>query len=274
MNVLMVPFAPHLAEHFNTELINDDSIHLRYIHTAVRVMPDDLIITSIDSLSELFETVRNMRGTLDMQMAYPLNELIIYSDTDSILEFGDVIKKQLNVKQIVIQPLEQLEKRYKAIRSVIGKRYKKEANEIVKQIELGDFTNCSDTDCYSVSYHMDEREGYISSKFEYIQNNSNKEAIVYLSNRLTENNKIEAETNHIRRQVNVIRKEMGLKMYDRVHIEIQKDEFWNGLDQTLVEQLRLQLGGDLVLLEKVDTDKTIKSLNGQFETKLRVNRLG
>ena len=58
-------------------------------------------------MSELFETVRNMRGTLDMpasdkqqrtiQMAYPLNELIIYSDTDGILEFGEVIKKQLNV---------------------------------------------------------------------------------------------------------------------------------------------------------------------------------
>ena len=63
---------------------------------------------------------------------------------------------------------------------------------------------------------------------------------------------------------------MGLKMYDRVHIEIQKDEFWNGLEQTLVEQLRLQLGGDLVLLEEVDTDKRIKSLNGQFETKLRL----
>jgi hypothetical protein len=117
---------------------------------------------------------------------------------------------------------------------------------------------------------MDEREGYISSKFEYIQNNSNKEAIVYLSNGLTENNRIEAEINHVRRQVNVIRKEMGLKMYDRVHIEIQKDEFWNGLEQTLVEQLRLQLGGDLVLLEKIETDKTIKSLNGQFETKLRL----
>jgi len=117
---------------------------------------------------------------------------------------------------------------------------------------------------------MDEREGYISSKFEYIQNNINKEAIVYLSNRLTENNRIEAETNHVRRQVNVIRKEMGLKMYDRVHIEIQNDEFWNGLDQTLLEQLRIQLGGDLVLIEEVDTDKRIKSLNGQFETKLRL----
>ena len=270
MNVLMVPFAPHLAEHFNTELTDNDSIHLRYINTKVRVVPDESIVSRIDSLSELFETVRNMRGTLDIQMAYPLNELIIYSDTDGILEFGEVIKKQLNVKHIVIEPLEQLTKCYKAIRSVVGKRYKKDAAEIVKQIELGDFTNCSDIDCYSVSYHMDEREGYISSKFEYIQNNINKEAIVYLSNRLTENNRIEAETNHVRRQVNVIRKEMGLKMYDRVHIEIQKDEFWNGLEQTLVEQLRLQLGGDLVLIEQVHTDKTIKSLNGQFETKLRL----
>ena len=283
MNLLLVPFAPHLAEHFNMELSKKtDSIHLRYIHTKVRVIPDRSIVNRIDSLSELFETVRNMRGTLDMpasdkqqrtiQMAYPLNELIIYSDTDGILEFEEVIKKQLNVKQIVIKPLEELTKCYKAIRSVIGKRYKKEANDIVKQIESSDFINKQnfDTDCYSVQYKIDDREGYISSKFEYTQNNSNKEAIVYLSNSLTEDNKLEGELNHVRRQVNVIRKEMGLKMYDRVHIEIQTDEFWSGLDQTLVEQLRLQLGGDLVLQEKVENSKTIKSLNGQFETKLHL----
>ena len=91
-----------------------------------------------------------------------------------------------------------------------------------------------------------------------------------MSNSLTEDNKLEGELNHVRRQVNVIRKEMGLKMYDRVHIEIQTDEFWSGLDQTLVEQLRLQLGGDLVLLEKVENSKRIKSLNELFETKLQV----
>ena len=276
MNLLLVPFAPHLAEHFNMELTRKtDSIHLRYIHIKNRVIPDESVVNRIDSLSELFETVRNMRGTLDkqqrtIQMAYPLNELIIYSDTDGILEFEEVIKKQLNVKQIVIKPLEELTKSYKAIRSVIGKRYKKEANDIVKQIEAGDFTNCSDTDCYSVQYNLDEREGYISSNFEYIQNNSNKEAIVYLSNRLTDQNKVEGELNHVRRQINVIRKEMGLKMYDRVHIQIQTDEFWNGLDQTLVEQLRLQLGGNLVLVEKLEKIKTIKSLNGLFETNLKV----
>jgi hypothetical protein len=217
-----------------------------------------------------------MRGTLDMseenqqrtiQMAYPLNELMIYSDTDGILEFEDVIKKQLNVKQIVMKSLEQLTKSYKAIRSVIGKKYKKEANEIIKQIECGDFRNCSDPDCFSAQYNVDEREGFVSCKFDY---NGNKEAIVYLSNRLTEQNKLEGEINHVRRQVNVIRKEMGLKMYDRVHIEIQKNDFWNGLDQTLLEQLRVQLGGDLVLVEKVENSKTVKSLNGLFETKIYV----
>jgi len=266
MNLLMVPFAPHLAEHFNMELHqnNVNSIHLRVIDIGSLVEIDTSIVKCIDSLSELFETVRNLRS---VQMAYPLNEIIIYSDTDGILEFEDVIKKQLNVKNILIKPLEQLTKNYKANRSVVGKRYKKEASEIIRQIESGDFTNCSDPECYSVQYNMDEREGYISSKFEY---NINKEAVVYLSNTLTEQNKTEGEINHIRRQVNVIRKEMGLKMYDRVHIEIEKNHFWNGLDQTLVEQLRVQLGGDLVLVEHLEKSKSVKSLNGLFDTKIYV----
>jgi hypothetical protein len=68
---------------------------------------------------------------------------------------------------------------------------------------------------------------------------------------------------------------MGLKMYDRVHIEIQTDEFWNGLDQTLLEQLRVQLVGDLELVEIIEAKevKYIKSLTGQFQTALLVRLL-
>lgn len=256
-NLLLVPFAPHLAEHFHFELNKNstESIHMRTIDIYNRV---DSVVDVIGSLSELLETARNLRS---VQMAYPLNELLVYSDEVTLIEFEEVIKKQLNVKTFTLKPLDELDKKYKAVRSVIGKRYKKEAANIVLQIESSNIDNIEE-DCYTVDYNVDNRDGYVHSKY----NNT----IVYLSNEVTEENKVEAELNNIRRQVNVIRKEMGLKMYDRVHIEILKDEFWSRLDQTLVEQLRIQLGGDLVLVDHLETSKTIKSLNGQFETSIYV----
>ena len=270
-NLLLAPFAPHLAEHFHKELNSvTESIHLRYIDIEKRTLTDNHIVNSIDALTELFETVRNLRGILDLPMAYPLNQMSIYLESSGLLEFTDVITKQLNVKTIEFKPLDAFPKRYKPNRGVLGKIYKKEASEVAKRIESGDLTGIDNPDTYTTDYQIVEYPGMIRAEFVY---NSTQKGIVYLSNSLTNENKVEAEINHVRRQVNVIRKDMGLKMYDRVHIEIQKSEFWNRLEPTLLEKLRLELGGDLVLTQTLQKGKDIKSLDGDFITLIYVTKV-
>jgi len=242
-NLLLVPFAPHLAEYFHRELHpGSDSIHLRTISNDQRVVHESDSMKILDCLEEVIETVRKMRSTLNYPMAYPLDHLLVYSENRTIMDFREILSKELNVKTVSWRSLHELKKQYKPIRSVIGKLYKTKAGEITKRIESGLLDGIGE-DCYTFDYLVERKEGYMESKTEH--------AIVYLSNALTDRNKCEAQLNLLRRQVNVIRKQMELKMYDRVHIKIQRDEFWNGLDHELWEGFKTQLGGNVVLVDKI-----------------------
>jgi valyl-tRNA synthetase len=243
-NLLLVPFAPHLAEYFHRELHPDaDSIHLRIISNNQRIVTQKDTEERMDCLEEVIESVRKMRISLNLPMAYPLDHLIIYSETRNVMTFREVLLKELNIKTITWRSFSELEKRYKPVRSVVGKVYKARAGQVMKEIESGNVDDLQH-ECYTFDYVMNNREGYMDYKTD--------KTILYLTDHLKEENKREAELNLVRRQINVIRKQMELKMYDRVHIEIQRDEFWNGVDHQLWEMFQTQLGGDVVLVDKVN----------------------
>ena len=82
---------------------------------------------------------------------------------------------------------------------------------------------------------------------------------------------MEAEINHFRRQVNLMRKEMGFKMYDNIYIETMCTNFWNKIDPVLIVSLRTQLGGKFNIVDDIPMPvNIIKSLNGKFEISLYI----
>jgi len=248
-NLLLVPFAPHLAEYFHRELHPDaDSIHLRMISNNQRIVTQKDTEERMDCLEEVIESVRKMRISLNLPMAYPLDNLIVYSATRNVMTFREVLLKELNIKTITWRSFSELQKRYKPVRSVVGKVYKARAGEVMKQIESGNVDDLQH-DTYIFDYIVESREGYLNATTD--------KTIMYLTDHLKEENKREAQMNLVRRQINVIRKQMELKMYDRVHIEIQRDEFWNGVDHQLWEVFQTQLGGDVILVDKVNTPHQI-----------------
>ena len=297
-NLLLAPFMPHLSEHYHYLMKPDDiSIHLHYIHLDKRVVPSQKIINSIYSLNELFETVRNLRSRMDFPIGYSLNELLIYQNGScGILEFEDVIKKELNIKSITMMPLDELTKKYIPNKGALGKAYKGLASKYVSRIEEGDIEGL-DISLYNIEYVIKNKEGYISSKFDYYLETEDIQAcktaediqacktaedttfvikrfesIIYLSNSVTEQNKMEAEVNHFRRQVNLLRKEMGFKMYDTIYIETMCRAFWSKIDPLLINSLKAQLGGKFNVVDDIPMPvKIIKSLNGEYDISLSIN---
>lgn len=287
-NLLLAPFMPHLAEHFHHLIKPEDiSIHLHYINLDKRLLPNKEVINSIYSLNELFETVRNLRSRMDFPIGYPLNELLIYQNGScGILEFEDVIKKELNIKSIMMMPLDELTKKYIPNRGALGKAYKVLASKYISQIETGNIEGF-DSSLYNIEYIIKNKEGYISSKFDYylegvegiqacktVEGIKRFESIIYLSNRVTEQNKMEAEVNHFRRQVNLMRKDMGLKMYDNIYIETMCWAFWSKIDPILIDNLKTQLGGKFNVVDDIPMPvNIIKSLNGEYDISLRIKKL-
>jgi valyl-tRNA synthetase len=265
---------PHLTEHFHKELFPmATSIHLEYVDINHRVYVDSTIINSVYSLSEVFENVRNLRAKLNFPILYPLDNIYIYTENSGLLSYEDVIKKELNIKSLKLQSLSNLKTLYKPNKGVLGKLFKARAAEMAKHIEEGRLENIT-PECYNLEYVVEDREGFISTKFDYYVDEQRKEGVIYLSNVLTEINKLEAEANHIRRQVNILRKEKGFKLYDKVYIELLDNQVLQKMDKELIYHIKTQLGGNIIITDSLEKDNsTFKSLDGNTDICLTIEKV-
>ncbi len=277
-NILLVPFMPHLSEHFYKELSTSSttsSIHLEYIDINQKVTVDSTIVDSVYSLGEVFETVRNLRVKLNTPIVYPLANIVIYTDNFGLLAYEDVIKKELNIKHLEVKSLDSLGKKYVPNKGALGRLFKARATEMAKYIEEGQLLQPGLTkECYNIEYVLEELDGMISAKFDYYVDERRSEGVIYLSNSLTDSNRIEAEVNNIRRQVNVLRKELGFKLYDKVSIQFLRNRFLDNLDVGLFNSLVAQLGGNVLVSDSIDVQHSIiKSLDDSTEFMITLERL-
>jgi len=276
-NILLVPFMPHLTEHFHKELSSSkgSSIHLEYIDIDKQVCVDSTIVNSVYSLGEVFETVRNLRVKLNTPILYPLDNIVIYTDNFGLLAYEELIKKELNIKHLTVKPLDSLQKKYLPNKGALGRLFKARAAEMAKYIEDGQLQKPGLTkECYNIEYVLEDLEGMNSAKFDYYVDDRRYEGVIYLSNSIADSNRIEAEVNNIRRQVNLLRKELGFKLYDKVAIEFLGNQFLDDLDIELFNSLVAQLGGNVLVSDSIDLQhSTIKSLDSSMEFILTLERL-
>lgn len=267
-NVLLAPFMPHLAEYFNSMLPGSNtSVHLMLINTTQQPVNRKLL-DDFCCVNELIETVRNLRQQINKPNYFPVNsvELYINHSIAAIDEFRDVVCKELNVKNLVIKPLELKSATFIPNKATIGKIYKKEASKIVEMIEKGNVDGI-ETSCYSmgVPQYMDnDITDTIKSQFSYISKDNTKEhAIVYMSTLFTEDNIMEAEINNIRRQINNLRKEMGLKIHNKVTIIFENNEYWKLIKNEYLEMLVNRLVADVKFQDTLEEYKEVTTFNGK-----------
>ena len=267
-NKLLAPFIPHLAEYFNRMLSHDkyQSIHLEIvdINSVLDYQLDRNLLNGFYSVNELLETVRNLRQQINKPIFYPLDKLELYTTSPSIIEYKNIICKELNIKNLIIKSTDILNKIYRPNKGLLCKVFKKEANKYINMIEQGDITwNGCLTDYYTFEYNLDPIENMIGSKFNY--NNSNgfiSQAVLYLSINTTKENEQEAEINNIRREINLIRKEMNLKLSNKVDIIFEKNSFWESMSPELIEMLSKRLNVEIKFIDNLEEYKLIETFTG------------
>ena len=123
------------------------------------------------------------------------------------------------------------------------------------------FDGCS-SEYYSIDFIIENKENMICDKFIYYDHNKNQcQAIVYLDILTDKNNELEAEINNIRRQINLFRKDMNLKIYNKIHIIFEKNEYWNNMDNNLLLNLKNRLSSEISFVDKLNDYKIIKTFN-------------
>ena len=280
-NKVLAPFIPHLSEYFNIllnnksihiqnnksiHLLNNKSIHLHTIniHDIFDYKLDIELLNGFYSVNELLECVRNLRQQINKPMFYPLDKLMLYTDSLSIINYQNIICKELNIKEFIINSTESLNKTYKPNKGLLCKVFKKESSKYISLIESGDITweGCI-SDYYTFEYNLDKIDDMIGTKFNY--NNSKSllsQAVLYLSINTNQENDIEAEINNIRREINIIRKEMNLKLTNKIEIEFEKNKFWDKINQELIINLSKRLNVNIIFVNKLTEFKIIKTFLG------------
>ena len=275
-NILLAPFIPHLAEYYNYTMHvsitnnNYESIHLQQIdiNNILSFKLNDELLNGFYSVNELLESVRNLRQQSDKPMFYPIGKIELYTDSNIISKFEDIICRELNAKQLIIKPIEHLEKNYKANKGLLGKQYKKDAHIYVQKIESGDITwdGCI-PDYYTFTYKINslQENSSIGMTFNYMdQFGVYKQSIVYIDTLSTIEFDIEAEHNNIRRQINEIRKTMGIKIFNKVEIIFEKNEYWDEMSNESLYLLSNRLNATIKFQDKLIDYNIIKTFNNKI----------
>jgi isoleucyl-tRNA synthetase len=266
-NKLLVPFTPYLSEYLNLLLNkntnNFESINLSLIDIQ-KFEIDKNLLNGFYSVGELLECVRNLRHKINKSLIYPLNNMVLYTDNIYVIEFLNVICKELNIKKLILKPTDSLSKVYKPNKNMLGKHYKKNAHIYIKMIEDNNinFDECL-LDFYNMEYILEEKENMIGDKFTYFDhNNKICESIVYIDTITDKNNDFEADINTIRRQINNLRKDMNLKIYNKVNIIFENHKFWNDVNNVnneLINNLNHKLATNILFEEKLENYNIIKT---------------
>ena len=274
-NVLIAPFMPHLAEHFNLMLGHMKSVHLESIDiNYINMYELDMnILNGFCSVEEILEAVRNLRLTISKPIFYPLNYILLYTDNMMIAEYKDIVCRQLNVKELIIKPTSSLKKIYRPNKNVLGKTFKKDSKKYEEMILAGnlDFPECNEK-YYTFEYEVTPRDDFVGTKFNYTINNTVFSSVIYLNSTTDEDNMIEAIINNVRRQVNSFRKEMGLKSRNKIELVFDSNEYLSTIDKYYVTMLSDQLGSKISFSYMLDSMNTsIRIINTFNDMKLKVN---
>ena len=273
-NILLAPFIPHLSESFSMLIYNlgnnntqYSSVHLQTvdINSILNTKLDDHVLNGFYSIIELIESVRNLRQQANKPIYYPLNFIELYTDSETVKDYSNVICRELNIKSLNVYSTSSLEKKYKANKGILGKVFKKDALTYVNKIESGDITwsGCSD-DYYTFEYIAPQKPSMLDSKFTYLNKDGKQfQSVVYLDIATSVTSDVEAEINNIRRQINSLRKNMGLKMFNKVEVVFESNDYWNSLDSESLDLLTTRLIATIRFTDKINNGNQIETFNGK-----------
>lgn len=264
---IISPFMPFITEYLYNKLNhNGSSVHLDFYNYDETF--DTNIISAFRNFNNIVEAVRQLRHTHSVQRLIPLNTMELYlndyvDENNGLAIFSKVLLKELNILNITFHNMDSLDKTFKPVNSIIGKTFKNEASNIKRLIESGDLSDSRITsDMYTFSYtpktcSKDKMGVFVSESFH-----------IYLDTELYPQIIKMAEIDSIRRLINMERKEMGLKMFNKIKIQFLKNDFWNSLEYEFTERIQKQLLADIEFVDSIDKFKVIETL---FNTQIQFN---
>ncbi len=242
LTLVMAPFTPFVVEEIYQNLIRgfyddaEESIHLCRWPEADEQLIDPSLERSMEVAREIVEAASNARQKLKRKLRWPVKEVVIVSSSgdvrDAIERLRDVILKQTNAKKITLlregERWERLSLEAVPDRSKIGPVFKKEAGRVIELIKRCDPRMLESALNEEGSYKLDDdiliTPDMVSFREvipEDVSVSTFQSGTVYVDCELTDEIKGEGFAREVIRRAQEMRKEMDLKMEERVDLSIK-----------------------------------------------------
>ena len=233
---MMAPVVPYLSDEIYTNLTNEYSVHTADFPKYDESLIDESLEEKMDLVRNLISIGRNIREENKLRVRQPLQEILIDGKNESILsDLTQLIKEELNVKEVVFVTDTSkymnyvLKPNFKVVGKVFGSNLK-EYQEKLLSLSLEDIKRLENNETIKMNVNGDDYEVTsdmvdirISAKegFNVGMENNN---FVILNATLTDELVKEGIAREVVSKVQLMRKNNGLELTDRIVIKYSADE--------------------------------------------------
>jgi len=226
LSKLLAPISPFISEEIHKNFIGGQSIHLSNWDKHDQTLIDSELEANMSVIRTIIEGTLHARQKAGIKLRWPMSKVIVETQDKNVIRavtaLSDIIKKQINVKEIVlgevVQELELLPNH-----KSLGPKFKGDAKKVVELLKTHnpcivksglDKNGFFDLDGYKIvpediTFNYLLPKGYELSEFE--------NGRVYLYTEITEELKSEAIAREVIRRIQEMRKQANLNVEEYIH---------------------------------------------------------
>jgi isoleucyl-tRNA synthetase len=218
------PVMPFLSDHLWRNLVQDGPASVHLAPWPEPVEPDRALLDEIAAVRRVVELGRQARATSGLKLRQPLRRLVV-AGAERAGTHADEIADELRVKEVEFGDVEASELRVKPNLPVLGPKLGAALRDVRERLQRGEFEEL-DGGRFQVDGHVLEpdevlvervgREGWAVASEEGVT--------VALDTSLDDELRLEARLLDAVHEVNVLRKETGLEITDRIRLWLPDDD--------------------------------------------------
>jgi len=243
------PLMPFLADHLWGNLVRGRESSIFLAGWPEVAEPDAGLLAEIAEVRRVVELGRQARSTSNLKLRQPLRQLIVAGAPVASAHL-DEIADELRVKEVVFGDVEASELRVKPNLRVLGPKLGPALPEVRTALAEGRFEEL-DGGRFQVDGHVLEPDEVLVERIGRAGWAVATDGVVTvaLDTRLDDELRLEARCNDLIRDVQLLRKESGLEITDRIRLWIPDEELLRFADHIAEETLAasVELGPDLRL---------------------------